>query len=116
MSLRSDLANIATRLIDKFGDDVGSVTVTVVPGFDEFTVPTTQRSRVDIKAVVTGADRWADGNTILMGDLAVLVSGEAVQADVGGVVVIDGIDHRIVQKQKILAAGIASAVRYIVRR
>lgn len=116
MALRDRLASVATRLIGQHGDTVNVVMYIEEPGFDEFTPPTHTIKRTPIKAVVTGASEWADGSVILHSDLAVLVSGEEPETQVDAIIEIDGIEYTVIQKHRILAAGVASAVRYFVRR
>ena len=115
MALRGNLQNTATRLIDKFGDAVNIVTVTITPGANTYSPPITTTSLTPVNAVVTGAGKWADGETIIMTDLVVLVSGASVLADVGGIIQINSKPHTIVARTDILATGIKSAVRYFVR-
>lgn len=116
MALRDRLESVATRLIGQHGDTVDIVIYIEEPGFDEFTPPTHTQKETPIKAVVTGASEWADGSVILQSDLAVLVSGEGPEADVDDLIKIDGVEYTVIQKRKILAAGVASAIRYFVRR
>jgi hypothetical protein len=116
MTLRSKLQATATRLTGKHGDSVGFVTVTSTSGATEFDLPTLTETVTPIDAVVTGLCKWDVTDTILATDLAVLVSGAAPRAAVGGIVTIDGKSHTIIAIKPIMAAGIASAVKYFVRR
>lgn len=116
MTLRSKMQKTATKLIGKHGDNVQNITVTRVDGADEFEQPTLTTVYVDVKAIVTGVNRWDVGDTILTGDLSVLVSGDNVIADVGNNMQIDGVSYRVIDRRDILAAGLKSAVKYFVRR
>lgn len=107
--------DIASRLIPKAETKVSLVTVTSTPGATEFDPPSLSESLVTVDAVVTGAGRWADGETVLISDLSILVPGGSDVLDVGGVIKVDGKNHKIIQVHKIMAAGFVSAVRYIVR-
>lgn len=116
MGLRDRLSVTADRLTATYGDTVQFITETVTPGATEFDAPTISEVPEDVSAVVSGADKWADGQTILMSDLSVLVGGGATNYDVGGIVRIDGARYKIIQVKKMLAAGTTTATRYIVRR
>jgi hypothetical protein len=116
MALRSRLASTADRLIAKFGDEQQFITIFVTPGVDEFDPPTLAETEITVNAVVTGVGKWEQSETILSSDLRVLVGGGAPIADVGGVIKIDDKNHTIIERQKILASGQASAVKYFVRR
>lgn len=116
MGLRNRMSKTADRLTEKYGDTVVFITVTSTPGATEFDPPTLTQTRTNISAVVTGADKWADGVAILQSDLSVLVGGGAAVYVEGGLVEIDGAQYVIVSVKKSLAAGVTSATRYIVRR
>lgn len=115
MSLRDNLQGTATRLIAQFGDPVDMVVTTNTSGATEFDAPTLTTTPTTVQAVVTGANKWADGETILMGDLAVLVSGAFPVFEVGAKVEFNGKQYTIIMRRDILATGVKSAVRYIVR-
>lgn len=113
---RARLGRVADRLVKKSGDQVVFVTFSVVDGSSEEDAPTLERGLTTVNAVVTGASNWADGSQILMTDKAVLVGGGAPVFSVSDQVIIDDITHVIVSVEKLIAAGVHSAVRYIVRR
>lgn len=116
MSLRSRMAATADKLIAKYGDEQQFVTIVSTPGVDEFDPPTETETEVTVNAVVTGVGKWEQSDTIISSDLKVLVGGGAPLAEVGGVIKIDDKNHTIIERQKILASGVASAVKYFVRR
>ncbi len=116
MALRRRLGVVADRLTARFGDGQQFVTIVATPGATEFDPPTFTETPTTVNAVVTGAQKWANEETILSTDLAVLVGPSAPSIDLGSVVKIDTINHTVIQKQPILAGGFASATRYIVRR
>lgn len=116
MALRTKLQNTATRLINKYGDTVQTVTITVTDGVDEFDPPTLTPIPTDINAVVTGVSKWETIETILSSDLKCLVSGVYPVADIGGSMTIGGKQYKIIERQDILATGVKSAVKYFVRR
>lgn len=115
MSLRARMAKTATRLIGKYGDEQKAITITTSDGATEFDPPIMSQSSVDIKAVVTGVSKWEVGETILATDLKVLVSGEVALFDVGCLMKIDDVNYTIIARNKVLAAGVASMVKYFVR-
>lgn len=115
MGLRDNLQGTATRLVAKFGDPVQMIVMTSTAGATEFDAPTLTPTETTVEAVVTGANKWKDGETILMGDLAVMVSGAYPVFDIGARVKIDGKQYTIVMRRDILASGVKSAVRYVVR-
>lgn len=115
MSLRSKMAKTATRLIGKYGDAQQFVTIVSTPGIDEFAPPTLTPTPVGVNAVVTGVSKWEVNETVLSTDLKVLVSGEVALFDVGGLMKIDGKNYTIIARNKVLAAGVASMVKYFVR-
>lgn len=115
MSLRNNLQGTATRLIGKFGDAVQSVTITTTAGVNEFDAPTRTATATPFDAIVTGASKWANGDTILHSDLRVLVSGAVPLMAVGDKVEINGKLHTVTVVDAKLATGVASAVVYFVR-
>ena len=116
MALRERLQGVASRLTAQFGDTVQLVTLTTTQGETEFDPPTVTETLTPVPAVVTGAGRWADQETIRQTDLIVIVSGEHTQVNTGDQIKIDGDNHEVILKRKILASGVASAIRYFVRR
>lgn len=116
MGLRDNLQNTATRLIGKFGDTIQTVTITVAADIDEFAPPSITATPTDIQAVVTGAGKWADGETILHSDLRVLVSGAFPTVEVGAKMTINEKQYTVKVRNDILATGVKSAVIYFVRR
>ena len=86
------------------------------PGATEFDPPTLTPTPVEINAVVTGVSKWEVSETILTTDLKVLVSGEVALFDVGGLMKIDDVNYTIIARNKVLAAGVASMVKYFVRQ
>ena len=115
MSLRTRMAKTATRLIGKYGDEQKFVTIVSTPGATEFDPPTLTPTPVEVNALVTGVSKWEVSETIMATDLKVLVSGEVAMFDVGGLMKIDGKNHTIIARNKILASGVASMVKYFVR-
>ena len=115
MGLRERMAKTATKLISKYGDDVSLVTIVTSPGTTEFDPPTSTPTETTVRAVVNGAGKYADGETILQTDLMILVSGEMQLASVGDIVLIDARSHTIIQRIKISATGVTSAVKYFAR-
>jgi len=115
MSLRTRMAKTATRLIGKYGDEQKFITIVSTPGATEFDQPTLTPTPVGVSAVVAGVSKWEVSETILTTDLKVLVSGEVALFDVGGLMKIDDVNHTIIARSKVLAAGVASMVKYFVR-
>ena len=116
MSLRQRLQNVASRLTSQYGDTVQLVTLSTTQGATEFDPPTVTENLTAVPAVVTGAGRWADQETIRQTDLMVTVSGEHAEVNTGDQIKIDGDNHEVILKRKILASGLASAIKYFVRR
>lgn len=116
MSLRNKLQGTATRLISKYGDKIQKITITTTSGVTAFDQPTITKTTTPIDAVVTGAGKWADGETILHSDLRVLVSGSFPLGAVGDKMEINGNEYTITMRNDILATGVKSAVIYFVRR
>lgn len=116
MSLREKLQSTATRLIAKHGDEVYFITQTVTPGALDTDPPTISDVDTPVDAIVTGAGRWADGETILQSDLRVLVSGAFPVLDVGAKMRINGKQYTVNPVDPKLATGVKSAVIYFVRR
>lgn len=116
MSLRTRMAKTATRLIGKYGDEQKFVTIVSAPGATEFDPPALTPTPTTVDAVVTGVSKWEVSETILTTDLKVLVSGEAVLYNVGGIMKIDNVNYTIIARNKVLAAGVASMVKYFVRQ
>ena len=115
MSLRARMAKTATRLIGKYGDAQKFVTIVSTPGATEFDPPTLTPTPTTVDAVVTGVSKWEVSETILTTDLKVLVSGEVALYDVGDLIKIDNENYTIIARNKALAAGVASMVKYFVR-
>lgn len=109
------MAATADRLVSKYGDEQQFVTIVSTPGATEFDVPTVTPTDNPVDAVVTGVSKWEVSETVAASDLKVLVGGSAPVASVGGVIKIDGRNHMIIERRKILAAGTTSAVKYFVR-
>lgn len=116
MSLRSRMTATADRLVAKYGDEQQFVTIVSTPGATEFDPPTLTPTSTTVKAVVTGVRKWEVSETVQASDLSVLVGGGAPLSEVGGIIKIDAQNHTVIEVRKILAAGQASAVKYIVRR
>lgn len=116
MALRDRLKAVADNNVAKFGDPIQLITITSTPGTTEFDPPVLSEVVTDAMGVVTGVQHWETSQTVLASDLKVLVGGSAPVSDLGGIIKIDGVTHTIIQVNKILAAGQASAVKYFVRR
>lgn len=109
------MAKTATRLIGKYGDAQQFVTITSVAGATAFDPPTLTEVPTTVNAVVTGVGKWEASETILTTDLKVLVSGEVALYDVGDLMKIDSDNYTIIARNKVLAAGAVSLVKYFVR-
>ena len=119
MALRDKLQATATRLIGNATDERDEVFIvaeTITPGATEFDPPLISTVDTRIDAIVTGAGSWVDGDTILMSDLRVVVSGFYDLVPVGGSFKINGKNHVVKIADPKLATGVKSAVIYFVRR
>lgn len=104
----------ADRLIDRFAQGVTAsvIVVTTVPP-NSWEDPTVTETRTSIDAVARGvSQQYIDGVTIIATDLQV-ISSSAIPIDAR--IEIDGVQRAIIRHDKIPAAGVTVAHRYIVR-
>lgn len=104
----------ADSLLNRFSQGVIEYeSVGVIPPANSWEEPTEVTTRTRIDAVAGGVSQeFVDGVAILSTDLQVIASSPV---PVGGRILIDGVHHVVVRHDKIPAAGVTVAHRYIVR-
>lgn len=104
----------ADRLINRFNQGtIEYELVTSVPPVNPWDEPTETITRSKIDGVAGGVSQeFVDGVAILSTDLEVISSSPI---PVGGRIIIDGVPHITIRHDKIPAAGVTVAHRYIVR-
>lgn len=104
----------ADRLLNRFSQGVIEYeTVTTVPPANSWEEPVETVTRTTIEGVAGGVSQeFVDGVSILSTDLQVIASSPV---PVGGRIIIDGVHHVVVRHDKIPAAGVTVAHRYILR-
>ena len=111
------MAATAKRLLtDNAQGSVSIGRAVTTPGIEAWDAPTASISWQDIKAVVRGVSaQFVDGVTVLSTDLQVTAYIADYQPLPGDLMMIDGLNVTVINQQKIPAAGIIAAWRFIVR-
>jgi hypothetical protein len=111
------MAATAKRLLTD--NEQGSVSIgrtVITPGVDPWDGPTASIVWTDIKAVVRGVSaQFVDGITVLATDLQVVAYIGDYTPLPGDIMMIDNLNITVINQQKIPAAGIIAAWRFIVR-
>lgn len=104
----------ADRLIDRFSQGtIEYETTTVAPPVNPWDEPVETITRTALDGVAGGVSQeFVDGVAILSTDLQIISSSPI---PVGGRIIIDGTPHVTIRHDKIPAAGVTVAHRYIVR-
>lgn len=111
-------AGTVPKLLGKFKTGLVEVGRPVeIDGFEEWDAPTVTIDWIEVNALVTGvADKYVDGQTILMDDRQVLFqSPVALDVNSGDQVRVDGKVVAVVGVKNILAAGDPVIERLVIR-
>ena len=105
------------RLLTNYAQGSVSIGRTVIaPGIEAWDAPTASVAWTDIKAIVSGVlSQFVDGVTVLSTDLQVTAYIADYQPLPGDLIKLDGLNVTVINQQKIPAAGIIAAWRFIVR-
>jgi len=111
------MASTAKRLLTDNAQGTVKIGRTVLtPGANTWDSPTASITWITIKAVVSGVSaRFVDGATVLASDLQVVAYIGDYTPIPGDIMMIDNLNVTVINQQKIPAAGIIAAWRFIVR-
>ena len=117
MTFYTNLKATSDRLLAKFAQ--GAVTIgtsVTTPGANVWDAPTTEYVYEPINAAVRGvSQKYVDGVNIVSTDLQVIASIGDYTPDAGDLMQIDGHNVVILRQDKIPAAGVTVAWRFLVR-